>query len=191
MNIVLLYRLGAVSLVLTGITLWIDAFLEAAFPEMTFGLCFLVSTLGLFGLTTIFFYQGEKAKRLGLPAYLLSFIGLCGILGIAFNNNIYSLVIDPIKLEMMIKGPSHTIFIASGIVFMIGSALLSASIWLSGRFQKVTSLMYFIGTIPLALPTVIGKPYVELGAVMTGLAVLMWGMKILASTEEIEKEVIV
>ncbi len=188
MNISFLYRMGGLALILSGAAYLLDTGLDALYPGNMFGVGILVSLLGLFGMTAIFFYQYENSKILSFSAYILNFVGLSGLVAIAFFNNLVKPKLAPEVVQEILSGEALIFFALVGFVFLAGALLMGVAVWIAGKLPKSGAVIYALGAIPVALPPFFPNFAIELGGVAIAAALILWGGSLLMSVTSSDVE---
>ncbi|MFI9757233.1 hypothetical protein ACIHFB_04750 [Streptomyces sp. NPDC051963] len=177
-----LARVGALSGALAGLLIALPALVEAFTGETaaTSLLLALSPAFSLPFLTALHQRQSRATGRFGETAYLVNLIGLGLFGGAAFASNLVLFYLDDDVIDAELTGPTIPVFLASAVVFAVGSALFGTAMIRSGRFPKVPSWAYAV-VLPLfafliALPdsVVTSALHIVVGAALVWLSTALW-----------------
>jgi hypothetical protein len=171
-----LYVAGGLALILSGGAYLADTLLDILVPGNRFGIGLLVPLSGLLGMTAVFFFQNDNGRLLGFIAFLLNFLGLAGLVAVAFLNNLVLPDLPPEMVGRIMAGRTLGFFIAVGVVFLAGALLMAVTVWRAGKFPRPTAVIYGLAAIPVALPPVFPSAATELGGAAIGAVLVIWGL---------------
>ena len=76
------------------------------------------------------------------------------------------------------EGPTGMIAILSGLVFLVGEVLFSASVLWAAKFPRIATIFFMIGFIPVPLVGVFPFSIVAIGSVLAGIGLIWWGLSL-------------
>lgn len=184
-----LYQLSGLAAILAGLAFISDTLLDVALPANTLGVGIFVSLFGLHGLTGLFLYQREKGGWLNVTGYFLNFTGLAALIGIAFANNFIFSRLDTAVIQELFSGPLLGLFIAVGVIYLVGALLFSTALWRVNYFSRVIIFLYAVSSVPVAMPNVFPTVLTHIGGILLGLSIAWLGWQLWQAQKDVNSMV--
>jgi hypothetical protein len=135
----------------------------------------LAETFGLLALIGLYLLHRERSGPAGQAAFVLNFVGLCGVLGAEFIINLIFPTLTKAQEDAFLHGPTGKVFTISAITFLIGAAMFGATMWRFALLPRPASVAYAVGSAVIGLRGVLpGAVYV------TGLLIVAAGIAALS-----------
>ena len=183
MNNNTLYRLGAVTSVLSGGTIIIGKILaNTSFVLAGEFFDFLSPLFGLFAVTAIYLWKQNETAILGCIAYIILFSGISMVLCLDYFGAFILPYLPEGIVEHLLEGPTGTVWAISGIIFLTGVTTFGITYIRTRVFPIVASLLFIIGFIPIPFGEILPKVIVHTGSVMAGIGLIWWGGLLYRST---------
>jgi hypothetical protein len=188
MNNNVLYKLGALSSVLSGGTIIIGKILaRTSFVQTGEFFDFLSPLFGLFAVTAIYLWMRNKTALLGRIAYIVLFSGISMVLCLDYFGAFILPYLPEGTVDHLLEGTTGTVWAISGIIFLAGVLLFGLPCIRSGIFPVVASFLFTIGFIPIPFGEIIPWFIVYSGSVMGGTGLIWWGILLYRNTHHQEK----
>jgi hypothetical protein len=172
-----LYKLGALSCILSGGTIIIGKILGRIHFILAGEIFdFLSPLFGLFALTAIYLWKRNETAILGRIAYIILFTGIAMVLCLDFFGAFILPYLPEGMIEYLLEGPTGTVWAVSGIVFLSGIILFGITSMMAGIFPLAASLLFTIGFIPIPFGEIIPQGIVHAGSIMAGTGLIWWGI---------------
>ncbi len=183
MHDTILYRLGALSSIASGVTIIIGKIL-ALTPFILAGefFDFLSPLFGLFAVTAIYLWMRNKAAIWGRITYIILFTGISMILCLDYFGAFILPYLPEGYVEVLLEGPTGTTWAVSAIIFLSGVILFGITCIRAGIFPVPATLLFIIGFIPLPFGEIIPQVVVYSGSVMAGTGLIWWGILLYRKT---------
>lgn len=169
-----LTRVVSASGLLTAVVLLLNAGRRATLLPDTAGLhavAPLAEAFGLLTLTGLYLHHTRSGTRFVLLGYLLSFLGLGGLLGAEFVTNLVFPAVGATETQALLHGLAGTEFTIASIVYLIGSALFGVALWSDRQLPRVATVAYVLGSAVVALRGVLPNVTLVPGLVLAAFGI--------------------
>jgi hypothetical protein len=184
-----LFRLSGLAGILCGLFIIIDTlFIELFLPlnALTNSVGQFAVILALLVLTGMYLWQRPASGLLGDIGYLVNFIGLVLLIGVAFAGNYILPYLDQSATQELFAGPTRFVFLISALVFLAGVVLFGLAIFRARVFPQPAAIMYMIGFALYSLSPFLPDAIVRIAQVTGSLAVMWFGYALLIKTMSME-----
>jgi hypothetical protein len=178
-----LYRLGGISSILSGITI-ITGKILAIISFVLAGefFDFLSPLFGLFAVTAIYFKHRNDTAILGCIAYMVLFSGISMVLCLDYFGAFILPYLPEGTVERLLDRPTGTAWAISGLLFASGVIIFGITIIRAGKFPFAASLLFTIGFIPIPFGEILPDVIVHSGSILAGTGLIWWGIFLYKST---------
>jgi len=179
----ILYRLGALSSLLSGVTI-ITGKILARTSQVLAGefFDFLSPLFGLFAVTAIYLWKRNETGVLGRVAYIILFSGISMVLCLDYFGAFILPYLPEGMVEYLLAGPTGTVWAISGTVFLSGVLIFGFSCIRARVFPVIATLLFTIGFIPVPFGEIIPQVIVYSGSIVAGTGLIWWGVLLYRST---------
>ncbi|WP_449062896.1 hypothetical protein [Planomonospora algeriensis] len=140
---------GVVLALSVGVPGAIEAFTgETAATSIVLGLGI---AFGPPALIAFHLHQSSSSGRFGIFAYAVNMIGISLFAGVVFALNLVVFFLDPAVVKALLAGPTRFALLGGMALFVIGTALFSASMLRTGVFPRVPAVGYGVTLVLLAV----------------------------------------
>lgn len=172
-----LYKLGALSSVLSGGTIIVGKILAGTSLVLAGEFFdFLSPLFGLFALTAVYLWKRNETAILGRIGYVILFSGISLVMCLDYFGAFILPFLPEGIVEHLLEGPTGTVWALSGIIFITGVLLFGISCIWARIFPVAASLLFTIGFIPVPFGEIIPRAIVYAGSVMAGAGLIWWGI---------------
>jgi len=176
-------RLTAVAGLASGVVLFINAAKRAGLipispaTQLVAPLAQALAIILVVGLAAVAMRQSSKYSSVALA---LNVLGLAAVTGVEWVINLVFVGLDPAQIAVLRGGPLGTAFLATSVIFLLGSLLYCSALLRDGKAPRIPVIAYAIATVPIALRIFVPELVLDLslallGASVTWLALWMLG----------------
>ena len=176
-------RLAAVAGLASGVVLFVNAAKRAGLipispaTQLVAPLAQALAIILVVGLAAVAMRQSSKYSSVALA---LNVLGLAAVTGVEWVINLVFVGLDPAQIAVLRAGPLGTAFLATSIIFLLGSILYCSALLRDGKAPRIPVIAYAIATVPIALRIFVPELVLDLslallGASVTWLALWMLG----------------
>ncbi len=161
------------ALCAAGLAYFADTLVDAVAPAANPGIGGFVPLMGLIGFPG-FWLSLKNDGPLSLLALVLTMAGLAGLMVVTFLMNFLFPALQGAEIGAILAviGPHLKVI---GVTFLLSALAVCAVTWRMGGQLRIGGVLYAIGAIPVSLPPLMPPLLVELGALVVGSALLVWG----------------
>ena len=176
-------RLAAVAGLASGVVLFVNAAKRAGLipispaTQLVAPLAQALAIILVVGLAAVAMRQSSKYSSVALA---LNVLGLAAVTGVEWVINLVFVGLDPAQIAVLRGGPLGTAFLATSVIFLLGSILYCSALLRDGKAPRIPVIAYAIATVPIALRVFVPELVLDLslallGASVTWLALWMLG----------------
>jgi hypothetical protein len=176
-------RLAAVAGLASGVVLFVNAAKRAGLipispaTQLVAPLAQALAIILVVGLAAVAMRQSSKYSSVALA---LNVLGLAAVTGVEWVINLVFVGLDPAQIAVLRSGPLGTAFLATSVIFLLGSILYCSALLRDGKAPRIPVIAYAIATVPIALRIFVPELVLDLslallGASVTWLALWMLG----------------
>jgi hypothetical protein len=176
-------RLAAVAGLASGVVLFVNAAKRAGLipispaTQLVAPLAQALAIILVVGLAAVAMRQSSKYSSVALA---LNVLGLAAVTGVEWVINLVFVGLDPAQIAVLRGGPLGTAFLATSVIFLLGSLLYCSALLRDGKAPRIPVIAYAIATVPIALRVFVPELVLDLslallGASVTWLALWMLG----------------
>lgn len=176
-------RLAAVAGLASGVVLFVNAAKRAGLipispaTQLVAPLAQALAIILVVGLAAVAMRQSSKYSSVALA---LNVLGLAAVTGVEWVINLVFVGLDPAQIAVLRGGPLGTAFLATSVIFLLGSLLYCSALLRDGKAPRIPVIAYAIATVPIALRIFVPELVLDLslallGASVTWLALWMLG----------------
>jgi hypothetical protein len=176
-------RLAAVAGLASGVVLFVNAAKRAGLipispaTQLVAPLAQALAIILVVGLAAVAMRQSSKYSSVALA---LNVLGLAAVTGVEWVINLVFVGLDPAQIAVLRGGPLGTAFLATSVIFLLGSILYCSALLRDGKAPRIPVIAYAIATVPIALRIFVPELVLDLslallGASVTWLALWMLG----------------
>jgi hypothetical protein len=176
-------RLAAVAGLASGVVLFVNAAKRAGLipispaTQLVAPLAQALAIILVVGLAAVAMRQSSKYSSVALA---LNVLGLAAVTGAEWVINLVFVGLDPAQIAVLRGGPLGTAFLATSVIFLLGSILYCSALLRDGKAPRIPVIAYAIATVPIALRVFVPELVLDLslallGASVTWLALWMLG----------------
>jgi len=172
-----LYRLGGMSSVVSGVTIIIGKILAIiSFVQSGEIFDFLSPLFGLFAVTAIYLRHRNETAILGCIAFIVLFSGISMVLCLDYFGAFILPYLPEGTVESLLDGPTGTAWAISGLLFISGIIIFGITVIRAGIFPVAASLLFTIGFLPIPFGEILSDLMVHSGSVLAGTGLIWWGI---------------
>jgi hypothetical protein len=176
-------RLAAVAGLASGVVLFVNAAKRAGLipitpaTQLVAPLAQALAIILVVGLAAVAMRQSSKYSSVALA---LNVLGLAAVTGVEWVINLVFVGLDPAQIAVLRGGPLGTAFLATSVIFLLGSLLYCSALLRDSKAPHIPVIAYAIATVPIALRIFVPELVLDLslallGASVTWLALWMLG----------------
>src|SRR5215207_5156228 len=176
-------RLAAVAGLASAVVLFVNAAKRAGLipispaTQLVAPLAQALAIILVVGLAAVAMRQSSKYSSVALA---LNVLGLAAVTGVEWVINLVFVGLDPAQIAVLRGGPLGTAFLATSVIFLLGSILYCSALLRDGKAPRIPIIAYAIATVPIGLRIFVPELVLDvglglLGASVTWLAVWMLG----------------
>jgi hypothetical protein len=176
-------RLAAVAGLASGVVLFVNAAKRAGLipispaTQLVAPLAQALAIILVVGLAAVAMRQSSRYSSVALA---LNVLGLAAVTGVEWVINLVFVGLDPAQIAVLRGGPLGTAFLATSVIFLLGSILYCSALLRDGKAPRIPVIAYAIATVPIALRVFVPELVLDLslallGASVTWLALWMLG----------------
>jgi hypothetical protein len=174
-----LYRLSALAGVLSGACIIIGKLL-IPLPNRQIGevFDFFSPFLALLFLVGLYLGQREESGVFGGIAFIILFFGLAAVVSLDYFGAFIGPYLPNGMVDQILEGPTSTVFIISGLTFIIGEIIFRISVIRAGIYSRLAAILFIIGMFPIPLAGVFPESAVVIGSIIAGIGLVWWGIEL-------------
>lgn len=176
-------HLSGVALCVAGAAYFADTLLDAAAPMANPGIGGFVPLFGLIGFPG-FWLSLRNDSVLSLLAFGLTMAGLAGLMIVTFLMNFLFPALSGAEIGDLV-GILGVHLKVIGVLFLISAILTCAVTWCAGRQERLGGVIYALGAVPLSLPPLMPPIMQDVGALLVGAGLLIWGTGLSAARDNL------
>ena len=176
-------RLAAVAGLASAVVLFVNAAKRAGLipispaTQLVAPLAQALAIILVVGLAAVAMRPSSKYSSVALA---LNVLGLAAVTGVEWVINLVFVGLDPAQIAVLRVGPLGTAFLATSVIFLLGSILYCSALLRDGKAPRIPVIAYAIATVPIALRIFVPELVLDLslallGASVTWLALWMLG----------------
>ncbi|MEE8592417.1 MAG: hypothetical protein V3T35_13975, partial [Spirochaetia bacterium] len=115
------------------------------------------------------------AGAFGSIAYIVAFFGLALVVGISYTTAFIFPYVEGGVMGGLMAGPTGTIFMVSGIIYLAGVILFGISVITARVFSWIAALLFMIGFVLTLLWAFLPDTLMHLGGILAGVGIFWFG----------------
>jgi hypothetical protein len=179
MSTSMLYRLGALAGLLSGVSI-ISGRLLARLPNTQPGeiVDLLSPFFALFLTIALYLGQRRESGVFGVVAFIVLFTGLVTLVSLDYYGAFMRIHLSETTIAQIEEGPSAPVFVGSLLTFLVGQILFGISVIRAGVYSKIAAILFMLGLIPIAFhPTgIFPESVVDIAAIAVGIGLIWWSI---------------
>ena len=177
-------RLAAVAGLASGVVLFVNAAKRAGLipispaTQLVAPLAQALAIILVIGLAAVAMRQSSKYSSVALA---LNILGLAAVTGVEWVINLVFAGLDPAQIGALRAGPLGTAFLATSIIFLLGSFLYCIALLRDGKAPRIPVIAYASATVPIALRAFVPELVLDLSLALLGASVVWLALWMLGS----------
>lgn len=169
-----LYRTAAIAGLLSGLVITINTAKRAGVIPVspaTQLVAPLAQVLALALVTALFVRVGRRSGHFGAVAFGLNFTAVALLVGVEFVLNLVFPRLDGATIAELRAGPLGIALTATSLLFLVSTALFTASLWHREGPPRATLVMWAVGVVPVSLRAAVPEEALQAGLLLLAVAV--------------------